>query len=112
MSKFKVAIDKNNNSRLILFENEKMIGTSLKENEILVDADGYVGLIKPFFKNGKWIEGATEEEIKAWQEKNRVVKEVTEQEKLNSQLLQANAQQLLVNASLLKQIAELQKGGN
>ena len=37
--------------------------------------------------------------------------QIPEQEKLNAQLLQANAQQQLVNASLLKQIAEL-KGGN
>ena len=33
--------------------------------------------------------------------------QITEQEKLNSQLLQSNAQQQLINASLLKQIAEL-----
>ena len=39
-------------------------------------------------------------------------KQPSEQEKINAQLLQTNAQQQLVNASLLKQIAELQKGGN
>ena len=33
--------------------------------------------------------------------------QITEQEKLNSQLLQSYAQQQLINASLLKQIAEL-----
>ena len=33
--------------------------------------------------------------------------QITEQERLNSQLLQSNAQQQLINASLLKQIAEL-----
>ena len=33
--------------------------------------------------------------------------QIAEQEKLNAQLLQANAQQQLSNASLLKQIAEL-----
>ena len=33
--------------------------------------------------------------------------QITEQEKLNAQLLQSNAQQQLINASLLKQIAEL-----
>ena len=39
------------------------------------------------------------------------VPQIPEQEKLNAQLLQSNAQQQLINASLLKQIAEL-KGGN
>lgn len=33
--------------------------------------------------------------------------QITEQEKVNAQLLQSNAQQQLINASLLKQIAEL-----
>ena len=33
--------------------------------------------------------------------------QIPEQERLNSQLLQSNAQQQLINASLLKQIAEL-----
>ena len=33
--------------------------------------------------------------------------QIPEQEKLNAQLLQSNAQQQLINASLLKQIAEL-----
>ena len=33
--------------------------------------------------------------------------QITEQEKLNAQLLQSNAQQQLINAQLLKQIAEL-----
>lgn len=33
--------------------------------------------------------------------------EITEQERINAQLLQSNAQQQLINAQLLKQIAEL-----
>ena len=33
--------------------------------------------------------------------------QITEQERLNSQLLQSNAQQQLINANLLRQIAEL-----
>lgn len=33
--------------------------------------------------------------------------QITEQEKLNAQLLQSNAQQQLINANLLRQIAEL-----
>lgn len=33
--------------------------------------------------------------------------QITEQERLNSQLLQSNAQQQLINAQILKQIAEL-----
>lgn len=68
--------------------------------------------VKPRWNGRTWEEGATEEEIQAYKEENKTVKEPTEQEKINSQLLQANAQQQLVNASLLKQIAELQKGGN
>ena len=69
------------------------------------------GCCKPRFVVNKWIEGATQEEIEKELTKNSKTLKITIQEKLNAQLLQANAQQQIINASLLKQIAEL-KGGN
>ena len=69
--------------------------------------------IKDFTDNPKT--GKSAEQIYNQWLKNKdkpIKKEPTEQEKLNAQLLQANAQQQLINASLLKQIADLQKGGN
>lgn len=67
------------------------------------------GMYKPKWNGSEWVECATEEYIKSLYKRNEI--EPSEQEKLNAQLLQLNAQQQLINASLLKQIAEL-KGGN
>ena len=95
------------------FENNKPKFFKVEDNMRVVDYFKNSGnLVKPKWNGSVWVEGATEEEIKTHEEENKVTKEPTEQEKLNAQLLQANAQQQLINASLVKQIAELQKGGN
>lgn len=67
----------------------------------------------PFYdENGKLVSTA-EENYKRYLELQDQPKEVyiSEQEKLNAQLLQTNAEQQLLNAQLLKEIADL-KGGN
>ena len=70
--------------------------------------------IKPRWDGSKWIESATEEEIQAWQEENKIIKNTqpTEQEKLNAKLLQQNAEiqiqleeQKAFNAQILLQLA-------
>lgn len=72
-------------------------------------------LVKPKWNGTQWIETATDEEIKAWNEKNEVVKKPTEQQILNAKLLNQNAnlqlqieQQKQLNAQILLQLA----GGN
>ena len=69
--------------------------------------------IKPRWNGLVWEEGATEEEIKAYEE-NKIVKNTqpTEQEKLNAKLLQQNAEiqiqleeQKAFNAQILLQLA-------
>lgn len=86
----------------------------LKENEKFIDIDWKIAneMLKPKWNGLAWEENATEEEIQARQEKNKIVKEVTEQEKLNAQLLQQNAemqvqleQQKQLNVQILLQLA-------
>lgn len=80
--------------------------------ELINGIDPTTKFIKPIYINNSWKEGAADEEIKAWQEENKVEEiQPSEQEKLNAQLLQTNAEQQLLNAQLLKEIADL-KGGN
>lgn len=67
-----------------------------------------IGYYKAKFDNDEWIEGATEEEIKEWQEKNKLKsKEPNETEILQKQLLET---QSLV-ANLQEQILLKQNGG-
>lgn len=109
----KTILDKDNNivEECVSFTNNIPQFFEIKKDYKIVDAiDKHY--IKPHWNGTEWEESATEEEIKTHEEENKVTKEPTEQEKLNAQLLQTNAQQQLINASLVKQIAELQKGGN
>ncbi|MBN1079257.1 hypothetical protein [Clostridium botulinum] len=49
-------------------------------------------LIKPKWSGVEWVEGATEEELKEWEEKNKPVeKEPTKEELLEKQLLETQA---------------------
>ncbi len=100
--------DKNN----ILFSDYK-----LKEGQSLVEEQPIKDLIKPSWNGLEWTEGATEEEIKEWEEENKFIKEPSTQELLNAklildnaELLKANEEQKKLNAELLLKIAIL--GGN
>ena len=109
---YKTIIDSNGNivDLCVIFIDGQAQYFKMQEGQQAVEryAKNY---IKPRWNGSEWIEGATEEEIKVLQEENKIEQEPSEQEKLNAQSLQVTAQQQLINASLLKQIAEL-KGGN
>ncbi|NFL87346.1 hypothetical protein FDB24_10460 [Clostridium botulinum] len=94
----------------------------ISEEDICVHVLNDYSLIKPKwnFEKEKWTEGATQEEIKEYEEeKNKSVeKEPTENEVLMSNIILENAQlktglqeQQELTANLLLKIAEL-KGGN
>lgn len=118
-------IDKKTNKKvklvdfnLITKEEEEYFKLNYLTYELINGVDPTTKFIKPKYVNNTWVEGATDEEIKAWQEENKVEeKEANEQEKLNAQLLMENAEikkqlteQQELTASLLLQIAQL--GGN
>lgn len=105
-----VFVDENNN---ILFTILK-----LEEGQSLVEEQPIKDLIKPKWDGSDWIEGATEDEIKEWEEANKVVQEPSENEVLMSNIMLENAtlkqqmeEQQELTSTLMLQIAEL-KGGN
>ncbi len=64
MQEYKIAINKNTNeTRILLYVDNKLIGTELEENEEVVLANGYIGLLKPQWNGTEWIESATQEEL-------------------------------------------------
>ena len=104
---------------IVLDEDNIPEGYILKDGESIVTNDWNIAntMLKPKWESTtlSWIETATEEEIKAWNEKNKVIQKPTEQQILNAQLLQQNAnlqleieQQKQLNAQILLQLA----GGN
>lgn len=118
---FGIVIDENGYKVEFVTLNENNIpeGYILKDGESIVTNDWNIAntMLKPKWESTtlSWIETATEEEIKAWNEKNKVIQKPTEQQILNAQLLQQNAnlqleieQQKQLNARILLQLA----GGN
>lgn len=118
---FGIVIDENGYKVEFVTLNENNIpeGYILKDGESIVTNDWNIAntVLKPKWESTtlSWIETATEEEIKAWNEKNKVIQKPTEQQILNAQLLQQNAnlqleieQQKQLNAQILLQLA----GGN
>lgn len=103
------------------YENGKPKYFEMKNNMKAVDYfTDKEKLIKPKWSNGQWIEGATNEEIQAWEDdnKNGIKNEPSEHEVLLSNILLENAeikQQLAdqqeLSATLALQIAEI-KGGS
>lgn len=118
---FGIVIDENGYKVEFVTLNENNIpeGYILKDGESIIKQKWSIAnnMLKPKWEstNLEWIETATEEEIKAWNEKNKVMQKPTEQQTLNAQLLQQNAnlqleieQQKQLNAQILLQLA----GGN
>ncbi|WP_321994840.1 hypothetical protein [Clostridium butyricum] len=116
---YKSIIDKNGFiiERCVLFIEDMPQYFVITESMQILDM--YNGnLIRPKWTGVEWIEGATDEEIRAWEENNKpVVKEPTSQDILNAklisdnaELLKANEEQKKLNANLLLKIAML--GGN
>lgn len=105
MQEYKVAINNiTKESRLLLFEGEELVGTTLEEDEFLVNSNGYVGLIKPYWDGNKWVEGLTEEEIKALENKN---KPKTEENLIDKLILDNINMQMQIDS-----LIESQLGGN
>ena len=65
------------------------------------------GLYKAVWTGTEWIEGATEEEIKAFKEENNIIQEPTEQEKIISNIMLENAELKQQIAEITLQLAEL-----
>lgn len=118
---FGIVIDENGYKVEFVTLNENNIpeGYVLKDGESIIKQKWSIAnnMLKPKWEstNLEWIETATEEEIKAWNEKNKVMQKPTEQQTLNAQLLQQNAnlqleieQQKQLNAQILLQLT----GGN
>ncbi|WP_315970296.1 hypothetical protein [Clostridium botulinum] len=107
-----ILMDGNNN---ILFSD---IEIKITEDMQIVDIPNKT-YIKPKWTGIEWIEGATEEELKEWEEKNKPKpKEPNEDEILMSNILLENATLKQktsdleeMTANVMLQIAEL-KGGN
>lgn len=110
--KLNVVVDTNNN--IVIPKNIK-----IEENQQLVEQ--YIGdYVKPKWNGSEWVEGATKEEIKAWQEENKIEENTqpTEEQQLLSAVLLENSeikeqlkeQQELI-ATILLQNAQL-KGEN
>ncbi|MBN1071502.1 hypothetical protein DVV81_10035 [Clostridium botulinum] len=105
----------------LMNENGDLITYELKEDEQVVEKITNVELVKPkwVFDKEEWVEGATREEIKEQEEKNKPKpKEPNEDEILMSNILLENATLKQktsdleeMTANVMLQIAEL-KGGN
>lgn len=106
-------------------ENGFLIETKLIKESEKTDQDITTGFSIGFYKakwNGtKWIEGATEEEIQAWQEENKIIKQPTTEEEMLKQIADLkidNMKKDTIINNTLKTIAELKvqvmelKGGN
>lgn len=92
----------------------------VKTYDIAVPICNNYDILKPKWNGSEWVESATEEEVKAWQEKNKKEEDlqITEEQQLLSTVLLENAeikeqlkeQQELI-AIIMLQNAQL-KGGN
>ncbi|NFO41097.1 hypothetical protein FDB42_13535 [Clostridium botulinum] len=92
MVEYKTIIDNKNNivQECVLFIDGIAKDYIIKGNQIIVEFLDKT-YIKPqwVFDKEEWVEGATDEEIKEWEEKNKPVeKEPTETEILQKQLLE------------------------
>lgn len=68
------------------------------------------GLYNPKWDGSKWVGQTLDEFIESNPPDTTI--ESSKQDQINAQLLKSFATQQLTNATLVKQIAELQKGGN
>lgn len=100
------------------FTGESKIILEKELTNLMITLPYTFGYIKGKWNGTEWIEGATDEEIKAWQEKNKVIEntQVTEEQQLLSSLLLENAnikeqikQQQELCSTLTLQIAELRE---
>lgn len=119
---FKTIIDTNGNivDLCVMFVDGQSQYFKMQEEYIAVKQ--YKGnFIKPNWNGTKWIEGATEEEIQAWQEENKIIKQPTTEEEILKQIADLkidNMKKDTIINNTLKTVAELKvkvmsmKGGN
>ena len=119
---FKTIIDANGNivDLCVMFVDGQSQYFKMQEEYIAVKQ--YKGnFIKPKWDGSKWIESATEEEIKAWQEENKIIKQPTIEEEMLKQIADLkidNMKKDTIINNTLKTVAELKvkvmsmKGGN
>ena len=119
---FKSIIDTNGNivDLCVMFVDGQSQYFKMQEEYIAVKQ--YKGnFIKPNWNGTKWIEGATEEEIQALQEKNKIIKQPTTEEKMLKQIVDLkidNMKKDTIINNILKTVAELKvkvmsmEGGN
>lgn len=119
---FKTIIDTNGNivDLCVMFVDGQSQYFKMQEEYIAVKQ--YKGnFIKPNWNGTKWIEGATEEEIQAWQEENKIIKQPTTEEEILKQIADLkidNMKKDTIINNTLKTVAELKvkvmsmEGGN
>lgn len=97
----------------LITENEKNIyKTNYLVYNLINNIDPTTKFVKAKYENDTWVEGATQDEITAWNNKYKTTeKQPTTQEQINAQLMQEIAQQKIVNTQLMQEIATL-KGVN
>ena len=109
-------------SRTELTDDEgNLLTYELKKGESIVEKIRDATLIYPKWNGSQWIEGATEEEIKAWNEENKIIKQPTTEEKMLKQIADLKIDNMKKNTIInntLKTVAELKvkvmsmEGGN
>lgn len=120
--KYKTIVDANGNivDLCVIFKNDKAEYFKIEKGQQAVElyAEHY---IKPNWNGTKWIEGATEEEIQAWQEENKIIKKPTTEEEMLKQIAYLkidNMKKDTIINNTLKTVAELKvkvmsmEGGN
>lgn len=118
MIELKTVIDENGYivDNCVEIEDGKINNFTIKDGQKTVTKySNALRYVKPKWNDSKWIEGATEEEIQAWKEENKVVeREPSENETLLSTILLENAELKQktddleeMTATLMLRIAEL-----
>ena len=119
---FKTIIDTNGNivDLCVMFVDGQSQYFKIEKGQQAVElyAEHY---IKPNWNGTKWIESATEEEIQAWQEENKIIKQPTIEEEMLKQIADLkidNMKKDTIINNTLKTVAELKvkvmsmEGGN
>ena len=110
---YKTIIDNNGYivEKCVLFNNNKPQYFKIEESYQIVDLYNK-NYIKPKWNGTEWIESATDKEIQAWQEENKLTKKPSAQDILNAKLMADNAEllkekeeQKRLNSYLLLKIA-------
>ena len=111
MYEHKTIIDKNGLivARCVLFIDNKVQNFKIEQGQKAVKFCNK-SFVKSQWNGSEWVEGATEEEIQEWKEKNKIFKESTTEEKLIEEMANLkvdNMKKDMVISNLTKTMAEL-----